>query len=229
MPDLQIPLILRMLTQHAGIGSNTIIVAKPLVLAFGGVEIPLALAKVERSDLYGFVEVETLDEKGRKCVLAALAEDGKSIIPPGGTAIASLSPEGNWLEKKSLIPTDTQGNRIAPVASSYAAPVNVEKTACIEEYLSHDIRAVYQISSEGNWGALLDELKKGTIYTFPYSFRGGLEPDAGFLLLAADGTPFLAVGSPTQLEFVGLEQSAAVAEEEEGARESEDSIDFGML
>jgi hypothetical protein len=221
--------MLLLLTQHAGIGSNTTFMAKPLVLAFGGVEIPLALAKVERSDLYGFVDVETLDEKGRKCVLTTLAEDGKSIIPPGGTAFASLSPEGNWLEKRSLIPTDTQGNRIAPVASSYAAPVRLEKSASIEEYLSHDIRAVYQISSEGNWGALLDELKKGTIYTFPYSFRGGLEPDAGFLLVAADGTPFLAVGSPTQLEFVGLEQSAAVAEEEEVAGEGDESIDFGMM
>ena len=44
--------------------------AKPLVLSFGGAQISCALCKVERSDLYGFVEIETLDEKGQKCTLA---------------------------------------------------------------------------------------------------------------------------------------------------------------
>jgi hypothetical protein len=72
------------------------------------------------------------------------------------------------------------------------------------------------------------ELEKGTIFQFPYSFRGGLEPDAGFLLLGADGTPFVAIGSATRLEMVGLQQSAGAAEEDEGG-DDEDSIDFGMM
>jgi hypothetical protein len=203
--------------------------AKPLVLAFGGAEFPFALNKVERSDLYGFVEIETLDEKGRKCTLATLADDGKSIISSGGTALVTLSPDGNWVEKKTLIPTDNQGQRIVPVASSFAAPVVLEKTATIEEYLSHDIRSVYQISCEADFGGLLAELKKGTIYQFPYSFRGGLEADTGFLLLAADGTPFLAIGSPTKLEFVGFEQTAAITGDEDTGAEDEEAMDFGMM
>jgi len=201
---------------------------KPLVLSFGGVTVPFALSKVARSDLYGFVDIETLDEQGRRCRMATLADDGKSIIPSGGTAMVTLSPEGNWLEKKTLVPTDNQGNRINPVASSYAAPVALEKTATIEDYLSHDIRSVYQLSSEMDFGAILDELKKGTIFQFPYSFRGGLEPDAGFLLLSADGTPFFAVGSPTKLEFVGFDQSAAITGDDEGG-EDEEAVDFGMM
>jgi len=203
--------------------------AKPLVLALGGKEIPLALTKVERSDLYGFVQIESFDEQGRKCTLATLADDGRSVIPSGGTAFASLSPEGYWINKSSLVPTDSQGNRITPVTSSYAAPVPLEKVCSVEDYLSHDIRAVYQISSGGDWSALVHELKKGTIFTFPYSFRGGLEPDVGFLLAAADGTPFFVVASPPRLEFVGLEQTAGVAEEDESAAEAEETIDFGML
>jgi len=203
--------------------------AKPLVLSFKGADIPFALSKVERSDLYGFVEIETLDERGRKCTLATLADDGRSVIASGGTALATLSAEGSWVEKKTLVPTDNQGNRITPCASSYAAPCPLEKTVTIEEYLSHDVRAVYQLSSETDFGPLLAELKKGTIFNFPYSFRGGLEPDAGFVLLAADGTPFFAVGSPTKLEFVGFDQSAGIAEEDEGGGEEEDSMDFGMM
>lgn len=203
--------------------------AKPLVLAFGGAEFPFVLSKVERSDLYGFVEIETHDEKGRKCTLATLADDGRSIISSGGTALVTLSPDGNWVEKKSLIPTDNQGQRIVPVASSFAAPVVLERTATIEEYLSHDIRSVYQISCEADFGGLLAELKKGTIYKFPYSFRGGLEADTGFLLLAADGTPFLAIGSPTKLEFVGFEQTAAITGDEDASAEDDEAMDFGMM
>jgi hypothetical protein len=203
--------------------------AKPLVLSFGGTAIPFTLRKVERSDLYGFVDIETLDERGRKCVLATLADDGRSIIPQGGIAMVTLSPEGNWVEKRTLVPTDIQGKRINPVASSYAAPVALEKTATIEEYLSHDIRSVYQISSDVDFGALLEELNKGTIFQFPYSFRGGLEPDVGFLLLAADGAPFLAVGSLTTLEFVGFEQGAAITDDEDDAGEDEEPVDFGMM
>jgi len=203
--------------------------AKPLVLSFGGAEIPCPLCKVERSDLYGFVEIETLDEQGRKCTLATLADDGRRVIASGGTSFASLSPEGHWVEKKTLIPTDNQGKRMTPVPSSYSGPVALEKTATIDEYLSHDIRAVYQIASEVDLSPIMDELKKGTIYQFPYSFRGGLEPDAGFLLLAADGTPFIAIGSPTRLEFVGLSESAGVGAEEESGGEEEESIDFGMM
>jgi hypothetical protein len=201
---------------------------KPLIVKFAGMEIPLSLSKVERSDLYGFVEIETLDEKGRKCTHATLADDGKSVIPTGGVALATLSPEGNWVDKKTLVPTDNQGQRITPVPSSYAAPVPIEQTATVDEYLSHDIRAVYQLSSEVDLALLLNELKAGKIFKIPYSFRGGLEPDAGFLLLAADGTPFLAIGSPTKLEFVCFEQSAGVAADDE-AEDAEEVLDFSMM
>jgi hypothetical protein len=203
--------------------------AKPLVVNLGGTDFPLALTKVERSDLYGFVEIETLDEQGRPCALATLADDGKTIIGTSGSAMVTLSPDGDWLDKKSLTPTDNQGQAITPVPSSYAAPVPLTKTASIEEYLSHNVRAAYQVSSEADLGPLMVELKKGTIFQFPYSFRGGLEPDAGFLLLAGDGTPFLAVGTPTKLEFTGLEQTAGVVAEDEGGEEEDAALDFNMM
>lgn len=200
--------------------------AKPLVFKFKGAEIPFTLDRVERSDLYGYAETEALDDQGRKCSFATLADDGKSLVGSGGVALCTLSPEGHWLEKKTLTPTDPQGKPITPVSSSYAAPVPLETKATIDEYLSHDIRAVYQIRSDVDLSALMDELKQGTIFSFPYSFRGGLEADAGFLLLAGDGTPFVAIGCPTKLELVGFDQTAGVAEEEP---EQEESLDFSMM
>jgi len=206
--------------------------AQPLIVKLGDLNFPLGLSKVERSDLYGYIEIETLDTHGRKCTAATLTDDGKTLIGSGGITLASLSPDGEWLDKKALVPTDPQGTRLVPVPSSYSAPVPLEKRATIEEYLSHNIRAVYQISpgAESDLGPLMAELKAGVIFQFPYSFRGSLEPDAAFLLLSADGTPFLAIGTPTVLEFVGLEQAAAtVADEDSAEGDDDESLDFSMM
>jgi hypothetical protein len=203
-------------------------VAKPLIFHFGDGDLPFAMSKVDRHDLYGYVDVETVDESGRKCMLATLADDGRTVIGSGGTAITCLSVEGNWLERGKLVPTDVDGNAMTPVASSFSAAVPLEKTATIDEYLSHNIRSVYQLSCEGDASALIARLKSGAIFTFPYSYRGGLEPDVGFLLMAAEGNVFLAVGSATKLEFVGFDQAGGV-EEETSADEADDEIDFSMM
>lgn len=73
------------------------------------------------------------------------------------------------------------------------------------------------------------ELKGGAIYTFPFSWRGGLQADAGFLLAGADGVAWLMVGKKQEFAFVGLEQAEAVVAEEEAAEEEDDSMDFGMM
>jgi len=200
--------------------------AKPLVVQFAGVDLPLEMSRVERSDLYGYVEVEALDSKGRKCFSATLADDGQTVVASGGSAFAKLSPDGKWLEKTQIKPVDAEGKEMAPVPSSFSAPVPLATTVSVEEYLSHNIRSVYQVSSEADLSPLLAKLKDGVIFSFPYSFRGGLEADAGFLLLAADGTPFVAVGSPTKLEFINFDQPAAAEEE---AAEGEEDLDFGMM
>jgi hypothetical protein len=202
--------------------------ARALVLKFKDTDYSFFTEKVDRSKLYGFIDVEALDAKGRKCTLVTLADDGCTLVGSGGSAFASLDPDGNWLEKSSLKPVDIEGKPLTPVPSSYAAPTPLTKTVSIEEYLSHNIKGVYLMSCETDLGPLLAELKKGIIYSFPYSFRGGLEADVGFLLTSGDGSVFMAVGQPTNLHFVGLEQTAALTEETaEG--EEEESMDFGMM
>ena len=71
-------------------------------------------------------------------------------------------------------------------------------------------------------------LKRGTIFSFSYSYRGGLEADAGFLLMGVDGNLFLAVGEPTNVEFIGLQQTAAIVEEK-GEADETDPMDFDMI
>ena len=88
---------------------------------------------------------------------------------------------------------------------------------------------MYWLETDDDVSELADQLRQGTIFQFPYSFRGGLEADAGFLLMNDDGDIFLAVGNRTKLEMIGLQQVAAVVQEEGEEDEQTDLMDFDMI
>ncbi len=201
---------------------------KPLVFSFAGEEVSFDLEKIDRSRLYGFKEVEALDDRNRKCQLVTLADDGRTLAGPGGVALGQLAPDGTWRDRSDLTPVDTDGNRIEPVASSYSAPVPLMEKASTEHYLEHCIHNLYLVRTAGAPAELADLLRGGAIFKFPYSYRGGLEADAGFLLAGHDGNLYLAIGNPTRAEYVGLQQ-AAVPAEEDGAVDVEDMMDFDMI
>jgi hypothetical protein len=203
-------------------------VAKPLVFQWGDNDLSFQLAKIDRSKLYGYKEVEVLDEDGNRCELATLADDGKTVVARGGTGLGQLDADGRWTDKSQLKAVDLEGNEIQPVASSYSAPIKLFETVTPDEYLRHNVRLVYQIETDDDTESLVQELERGTIFTFPYSYRGGLEADAGFLLMGEGGNVFMAVGNPTNVDFLGLQQTAALADEEEGVDET-DLMDFDMI
>lgn len=202
--------------------------AKPLVFQWGDTDLSFTLAKIDRSKLYGYKEVEVLDEDGNRCELATLADDGRTVVGRGGTGLGYVDADGAWCEKSKLKPVDLEGEEIEPVASSFSAPIKLFETVTAEGYLSHNIRLVYQLDTEDEIESLVQELRRGTIFSFPYSYRGGLEADAGFLLMGQDGHLFLAVGDPTNVEFIGLQQMAAMVAEEDEVDET-DLMDFDMI
>jgi hypothetical protein len=203
--------------------------AKPLVVEFNGLSVDLQLEKIDRTKLYGYSETEVLDDTGKKCEVGTLTSDGHSIVGRGGTAIAYLSPDGLWRKKSDLKPVDLHGAPITPVKSTFDSTVNLDKTITIDEYLSHNIHLVYRLTADHVPQDLADELAKGTIFHFPFSFRGGIEASAGFMLQAADGNLFLCVGTPTAIEFIGLKAQAPVVVEDEVADEEADLLDFSMV
>ena len=202
--------------------------AKPRIVRYGGGELAFTLNKVDRARLYGYKETEVLDEQDRKCELATLADDGRTVVGRGGSGLGYLSADGEWCEKSALKPIDLEGNEISPVVSSYSAPIEQIEPATVDDYLAHNIRLLYLLESESDLATLRQELAKGVILKFPYSYRGGLEADAGFLLAADDWSLFMAVGNPTRIELIGLQQVAVVEEEENDVDET-DLMDFGMM
>ena len=204
--------------------------AKPLVVELKGQSFDLQLEKVDRTKLYGFVESEVLDDTGKPCEVGTLTGDGHSIVGRGGSAIAYLSPDGLWRKKTELRPVDLAGQPIPPVKSTFDTVVSLDRTVSIEDYLSHNIHLIYRLNSEQQLTGLMDEFRKGTIFHFPFSYRGGIEASAGFLLQGSDGNIFLCVGSPTRIEFIGLKTAAPVVADETGAdAEEEDLLDFSMV
>ena len=202
--------------------------AKPLIVRYAGQEIPLQLEKVERADIYGYTDIESYSPTGELCRLATIAQDGRTMVGPGGTAMGYMSPDGMWVERGSLSPVTIEGEPLTSVPSTFSAPVDLTERATVEQLLDHTIRSVYLLSPEADWGGLRTELAAGTVYQFPFSYRGGLNPDAAFLLQGADQNLFLLVGSPSRVEFVGLAQAAPAAEAEEVAEEDDD-LDFSMF
>ena len=74
----------------------------------------------------------------------------------------------------------------------------------------------------------MEALGKGTIFRFPYSYRGGLEADTGFLLLNDEQQLMFVVGNSTQIDYVGL-QSQLQADEADGETADRDLMDFDMI
>ena len=198
-----------------------------IVFKLPGGEQTCEFRKVDRSALYGSTRTEAQDAQGRPCRLATLADDGRTLIEAGGTALAQITADGRWADKAQLRPVDLEGNPLTPVPSTLKAPIELSQRASIDEYLAHIVSSTYLL--EGLGDELAAELRAGAIYTFPFSYRGGLTADQAFLLAGADGACWLAVGKRTQIHFVGLEEAAPVEEAEAESDEDDDSMDFGMM
>ena len=205
--------------------------AKGLVFRYGSAELSFQLDKVDRKKLYGFVDTVVLDEKSQKCQLAILGGDGRTLVGTGGSALLMLDPDGAYCDRATLRPVDKDGKELHKVPSSFNAPVPLSTRASLDEYLSHNIKSVYALTPPMGADDLLAELRKGAIYSFSFSYRGGLHPDTAFLLAGSDGQPFLCVGKNAHLQFVALPQAADPEEEAESQAgdDDEDSMDFGMM
>lgn len=208
------------------------VMGRPITFEYAGEKIEFEMIKVDRSRLYGYKELETVDESGKACELTTLADDGKTLIGLGGTGVGYLTINGNWVDKTELKAVDLEGNEKTPVPSSFAAPIQLYQESTIEEYLDHNFRLIYLLESSRIPDNLHQSLLNQTIFRFGYSYRGGLDPDAGFLLMNEDEEIFFLVGESTNIEYKSLQQTSAFATPGEEVTESdsdEDLMDFGMI
>lgn len=193
------------------------------------------IRKIDRAKLYGYKETEVVDEDGDACEIATLAADGQTLIGKGGTGIGYVTVDGEWCDRNSLQPVGVEGTPLQPVPSSFSGPVLLEQSITVDEFLDYDIRSVYHLPEFDTDGALADSalaeiLRKGAIFQFSFSYRGGIEPEPAFLLANSDGDIFLLIARGTQIEYLSLQQTASLADDDDdGDDDDVDAMDFDMI
>ncbi|MBX2836690.1 MAG: hypothetical protein KTR35_07540 [Gammaproteobacteria bacterium] len=190
---------------------------------------------MDRTKLYGSVSTATHDPEGQPCELATLAIDGHTLIPNGGTALAYLNADGDWLSRKTLRAVDLDGQELPTVESSFKQTISLEQTVSIDTFLNHSVRLIYQLEPEMTLPKdVQTQLREGTIYQFHFSYRGGVDTDPAFILQGENEELWLLISDQNDIEYVGLEQAAicelnSQLDTDETEEDSADDIDFGML
>lgn len=203
-----------------------------LKLAYRGEPLNCSISKVDRDRLYGYRKTEILDEQGRPCQPVTLGSDGRTLIPSGGVALAYLSPQGSWRDKSGLQAVDMSGDPIEGVGSTFKTVVELDEEASVDSLLDHDIRMVYELNPEEDFSfpdSLLQELADARIYSFPFSYRGGLTADTAFVLKGEDETVWMLIGQTTGIELLSYEQAKGVDEEAEVENGDDEDLDFNLF
>lgn len=203
--------------------------ARPLILELDGEEFSVSIKKIDRDQIYGSIEIEAFDEKGNPADLLVLAADGKTLLDVGGTALATLDEKGNSIERSTLKSVNSDGKEITLVESSFNK-TNKLKKAAVEDYLSQVVKSIYVLDpfEEGaDIKYLLDHLSAGTVFSFPFSYRGGVEHDNAFVI-GNKSDAFMITGKEARFQFAKLNQAAKLDSFEE-QEISADEIDFDLM
>jgi hypothetical protein len=203
--------------------------AKPLTFKLNNNEYSLEPVKLDRKKLYGWTDTLVLDEKGQECRLVNIDSSGTMMIPAGGIGQGILDDQGLWVDRSELHAFDSDGNPAEKLPASFDAPIELTETVSMEEFLDHYITAIYTMQGEENCPEFVKSLANGAIHTFDFNYRASFEPSPAFMM-ENGGELFLLVGKKAEFEFLGLEESGLLDEEEDDDGDTEsDDFDFGMM
>src|SRR5262249_1648178 len=107
--------------------------ARVLTFALGDQSFSCGVDKLDRKKLYGYRRRQVLDDKARACRLGLLCEDGRSLLGPGGVAMAYLDQGGDWIERGELLAVDDAGRPLPLLPSSYDAPIRLDDPVSEDE------------------------------------------------------------------------------------------------
>ncbi|MBA2379604.1 MAG: hypothetical protein H0V76_08525 [Blastocatellia bacterium] len=200
---------------------------RKLTISLDGNEMQVSLIRIDREKLYGSVEVEAFDEKGKPAEIKLLAADGRTLINKGGTGLEVLTESGNSIDRSELKAVDENGEILEEVPSSFDGP-NEIGPATIDEYLSLIVKSVYLLDpvEADALDLLYDHLSDSRVFKFPFSYRGGTSYDSAFIV-GADNAAFMVVGREAELQFLKLNQAATYDSTGDGV--TEDDISFELL
>lgn len=202
--------------------------AKALRLSLDGNEFEVLITRIDRDDLYGRVEVEAFDEKGKPAELKVLAADGKTLIEKGGTALEVVNEKGDSIDRSELVPVDLDGDPLPKVESSFGQTNELER-AETDDYLGLVVKSVYVLDppEDSALDYLMEHLDGNQMFKFPFSYRGGIEHDAAYII-GNGKDAFMVLGKEGEVDYLSLNQATKL-EPEEDQEISADEISFDLL
>ncbi len=202
--------------------------AKPLNFKIADAVYDLEPLKLDRKKLYGWTEKIVLDSEDNECNTLSLYPELAMIIPKGGTGLGAIGEDGTWVEKSDMMYINADGTPAVLVPSSYDGEIELTESISHEVFLEHNITSVYSLQGEENHPNFVKAIQdnKG-IFTFVFNFRADYEGDPAFLI-ENEGEVFVLVGKKINFEFIGLDESG-VLDENDNTEDEEDEFDFSMM
>lgn len=203
--------------------------ARALNLSFDGSHFSFNINKIDRSKIYGYTSVDIKDDAGLNCGLATISEDGKHILSKGCVGYATLNERNEYLTAADIQMQDNEGNALEKKPASFDLDDIPLEIASLEEYLTINVKSVYQLGEEGDEhiSALYPFLAEHKVLKFSFNYRADYASDDAFVIHNDEGV-FMVLGAVSPFEFIGLEQQmvATVVEEDD---DEDDDFDFGAL
>jgi hypothetical protein len=182
------------------------------------------LTKVDRKKVYGWVETKYTDDKNNPCNFLTLLDDGKTMVGSGGMGLKSIDETGNEIDKSTLVARYADGSEATLFPSVFEGENELSTEKTLEDYLSMDVKSVYQLNVAGNT-KIFDALKTHTVLYFSFNYRANYDPDDAFIL-AQNENLFVVVGKINEFVYAELKLPAVLIDDEE---EDSDEIDFNMF
>ncbi len=187
----------------------------------------VAVEKVDRKKVYGWVDRKPVDREGNSCFLGSVSADGLHIFSRESFEMGHVDSQGRWVEKSELQAVDSDGEALEKEESSFKQQLKLEETVSIDFYLDHIVKSVYEIAEPGELLAKVQASE--AIFTFPFNYTASYEPSPAFLI-ENDGTLFMVVGQPAGFEFISKpEVENVVLFDEEDEESAADDLDFSMM
>ena len=181
------------------------------------------LSKIDRAKIYGWSDLETVDENDSPCTIATLV-DGRHVLPSGSVSMVKLDSKGEKVNTSDLVGMTAEGQSVEKYPGVFTGPVQLH-TGNLDDYFAMAVKAVYVLEFEGE-NPLAADLADGKLLQFKFNYREDYEADDAFLIANGLGV-YCVTGQISELEFLAQSQPESPVEEE--ADDTEELMDFSMF
>jgi len=168
-----------------------------------------------------------VDSANQECRPVLMTHDGH-VLQSGSTSLLYDDGVGNTIERKEIVEADGHGNTLRTLQSTIGRSQRLSEPVQPEELLECVMEKAYALTPVTFVSDLEELLTSGCIFRVPFRPRACTTDHPTFILANSNGI-FLLQGKRCQIEFVRLEQSIAVQDEDEDDETWDEAWEYDLL